>query len=46
MDKKFNIRMNINLLERIKKEADRLSMKISTYIRVAVIEKLDKNDKK
>ncbi len=46
MDKKFNILMNPKLLERIKKEADRLSMKVSTYIRVAVIEKLNKSEDK
>ena len=41
-DKKYSIRLKSELLERIRKEADRLSMKISTYIRVAVIEKLEK----
>jgi len=46
MDKKFNIRMDSKLLERIKKEADKLSMKMASYIRVAVIEKLNKSEDK
>jgi len=43
--KRYNIWMDIALISRIKKVAKLLGIKVSTYIRMAVLEKLDNHDK-
>lgn len=40
--KRYNIWMDIALIVRIKKSAKSLGIKVSTYIRMAVLEKLNK----
>lgn len=42
LSKRYNIWMDITLIDRIKKAAKSLGIKVSTYIRMAVLEKLNK----
>lgn len=43
--KRYNIWLTLDLIERIKTAAAKAGLKISTYIRMAVLEKLGREDK-
>lgn len=44
MDKKFNIRIDSKLLKKIKSAASKVSLSASAYIRLIIIEKLNKKE--
>jgi len=43
--KRYNIWFDLTLIERIKLTSKRLGVKISTYVRMAVLEKLGRDEK-
>lgn len=41
--KRYNIWLEIGLIDRIRLAAQRMGIKVSTYIRVAILEKLERD---
>jgi predicted DNA binding CopG/RHH family protein len=44
MKKRYNVWLDVDLIQRIRDAATKIGVKISTFIRMAILEKLDRHE--